>query len=92
MNPTPPEGFEARAARLAQATQALAPSAGFSERVMLRLLAEPVGWWSSVTPLARRVVPLCVVVMLLAGGFAVWADARADETLAVGYGSVELEW
>lgn len=92
MSATPPESFEARATRLAQATRSLGPCAGFSERVMLRLLAEPVGWWSFITPLARRVVPVCIVVMLLAGGFAFWAGMRADETLAVGYGSVEVEW
>ena len=86
------ESYEARALRLGRATAGLAPSTGFHARVLSAIAREPVGWWSTVTPLAGRVLPVLVVLVLLASAAAWHAASGTQQALAVPYGSVEVEW
>lgn len=86
------ESYDARALRLGRATDGLAPSAGFHARVLSAIVREQVGWWSAVTPLAGRVLPLLVVLVLLASAAAWHAASGTQQALAVPYGSVEVEW
>lgn len=86
------EDYDARAARLAGATAPLSPSPGFHARVFAAIAREPVGWWSAVTPLAGRVLPVLMVLALLASVAAWHAASGAQQALAVPYGSVEVEW
>jgi hypothetical protein len=86
------ESYDARALRLGRATQGLAPSAGFHARVLLAIAREPVGWWCVVTPLASRLLPVLVVLVLLATAAPWHAASGTQQALAVPYGSVEVEW
>ncbi len=86
------ESFEDRLRRLTDATAGLHPTSGFQEQVMLRVMSEPVGWWSSVIPLARRTWPPLLAVFVFAAALALQAAASADETLATAYGSAEVDW
>ena len=92
MTPRTDEDYEARATRLAEATERLGPSPGFHARVLSAIAREPVGWWSVVTPLAGRVLPVLMVLALLATVAAWHAASGAQQALAVPYGSVEVEW
>jgi hypothetical protein len=86
------EDIEQRLARLAGATDALRPSAGFSARVMLALDAEAApsfleaAWFS-----ARRLVPVAAVAAALAVVWAVQVDNSVDDEIATSYAAVELE-
>ncbi|HEU5076753.1 MAG TPA: hypothetical protein VFU02_21335 [Polyangiaceae bacterium] len=86
------ESYEARALRLGRATRELAPSPGFHARVLAAIVREPVGWWSAVTPLAGRVLPILAVLAVLATAAAWHAASGTEQALAVPYGSVEVEW
>ncbi|HEY6729345.1 MAG TPA: hypothetical protein VI197_35285 [Polyangiaceae bacterium] len=86
------ESYDARALRLGRATDGLAPSVGFNARVLSAIVREQVGWWSAVTPLAGRVLPLLVVLVLLASAAAWHAASGTQQALAVPYGSVEVDW
>jgi len=86
------ESYEARASRLGRATQGLVPSPGFHARVLAAIGGEPVGWWSFVTPLAGRVLPVLVLLVLLATAAAWQAASETRQALAAPYGSVEVEW
>jgi len=86
------EDYEARAVRLGESTERLGPSPGFHARVLAAIAREPVGWWSVVTPLAGRVLPVLMVLALLATAAAWHAASGAQQALAVPYGSVEVEW
>ncbi len=90
MNPT--ERFEMRAERLRLATARLTPSAGFRDRVLERVLAEPLAWWQGVAPLARRTLPALALMAALAWAAAFRASSTVDETLATAYGSAEVDW
>lgn len=86
------EDIEQRLARLAGATDALRPSAGFSARVMLAVDAEATpsfleAAWSS----ARRMVPVAAIAAALAVVWAVQVDNSVDDELATSYAAVELE-
>jgi len=86
------ESYDARAQRLGRATDGLGPSPGFHARVLAAIAREPVGWWSVVTPLAGRVLPVLVVLALLASAAAWQAASDTQQALAVPYGSLEVEW
>lgn len=86
------ESYEARAERLARATLLLGPGVGFHDRVWAAIRREPLGWWSFVTPLAGRVLPVLVMLALLATALAWQAASGTEQALAVPYGSVEVEW
>lgn len=92
MTPRTEESYDARALRLGRATDGLVPSAGFHARVLSAIVREQVGWWSAVTPLAGRVWPVLVVLVLLASAAAWHAASGTQQALAVPYGSVEVEW
>jgi hypothetical protein len=86
------ESYEARAARLALATEGVRARAGFHTRVQAALAHEPVGWWWHITPLARVVLPALTLFALITTLAAVQAARQAEATLAVDYGTVEVEW
>ena len=88
----PRESYQARAERLARATEGLCPSGGFELRVLAALGPDPAGWWGFVTPIAKPLVPVLLLLALLTSALAVRAAARTDTALAVAYGSVEVEW
>jgi hypothetical protein len=86
------EDIEQRLARLAGATGAVRPSAGFSARVMLAIDTEAApsfleaAWFS-----ARRLVPVAAIAAALAVVWAVQVDNSVDDELATSYAAVELE-
>jgi hypothetical protein len=86
------ESYDTRAERLARATLALGPGVGFHDRVLAAIAREPLGWWSFVTPLAGRVLPVLIVLALLATAAAWQAASGTEQALAAPYGSVEVEW
>ena len=91
---TPPtnESYEARATRLAKATDAVRANATFQTRVLAALAREPIGWWWLIAPLARTVLPALLVFAAITTLAALQAARQADATLAVDYGTGELEW
>ena len=86
------EDIEQRLSRLAGASDALRPSAGFSARVMLAIdgRAAPsffeATWFS-----ARRLLPAAAIAAAMAVVWAVQVDGSVDDELATSYASVELE-
>jgi len=86
------EDFEQRLSRLAGATDALRPSAGFSARVMLAIDAQAAPTFFETTWLsARRLLPVAAIAAAMAVVWAVQVDGAVDDTLAASYASVELE-
>jgi hypothetical protein len=85
------EDIDQRLARLARATDALRPSAGFSTRVLQAVAAEAApsfleSAWSS----SRRFLPVAAIAAALAVVWAVQVDRSVDDELATSYASVEL--
>lgn len=86
------EDIEQRLARLAGASAALRPSAGFSARVMLAIEAEAAPSFLEATWFsARRLLPVAAVAAALAVVWAVQVDGSVDDELATSYAAVELE-
>lgn len=86
------EDIEQRLSRLAGATEALRPSAGFSARVMLAIEAEAApGFFEATWFSARRLLPVAAVAAALAVVWAVQVDGSVDDELATSYAAVELE-
>jgi len=86
------EDIEQRLSRLAGATEALRPSAGFSARVMLAIEAEAAPSFLEATWFsARRLVPVAAIAAALAVVWAVQVDGSVDDALASSYAAVELE-
>jgi hypothetical protein len=86
------EDIDQRLARLARATDALRPNAGFSARVLEAVAAEAApsfleSAWSS----SRRFLPVAAIAAALAVVWAVQVDRSVDDELATSYASVELE-
>ena len=86
------EDIDQRLARLAQTSEGLRPSAGFSARVMraVERTAAPSllesAWFS-----ARRLLPVAAVAAALAVVWAVQVEGSVDDELASSYASAELE-
>lgn len=85
------EDLDARLSRLAAATSAVGPRAGFSERVMARIDRErPNGWLSLGAP-ARRFLPFGLLVAAVSLVWAVSVNGQVNEALATG-DDTELAW
>jgi hypothetical protein len=86
------EDIDQRLARLAGATRALRPSAGFSARVRQTIDAEAVlGFWENAWFSSRRLLPVAAIAAALAVGWAVQVDRSVDDELATSYASVGFE-
>jgi hypothetical protein len=86
------EQIEQRLSRLAGATDALRPSAGFSARVMLAIDAQSAPSFLEATWFsARRLLPVAAIAAAMAVVWAVQVDGAVDDELATSYASVELE-
>jgi len=86
------EDIEQRLSRLAGATDALRPSAGFGARVMLAIEAKAAPSFLEATWFsARRLVPVAAIAAALAVVWAVQVDGSVDDELATSYAAVELE-
>lgn len=84
--------IEQRLSRLARATDAVQPSAGFSARVMLAIDAQAAPSFFEATWFsARRLVPVAAIAAALAVVWAVQIDGAVDDELAASYAAVELE-
>lgn len=85
------EDLDARFSRLAAATHAVRPRAGFSERVMARIAQErPSGWLSLGAP-ARRFLPFGLLALAVSLVWAVSVNGQVNEALATG-DDTELTW
>jgi hypothetical protein len=86
------EDIDQRLARLAGATHAVRPSAGFSAQVMRAIEAETVpGFWENAWFSSRRLLPIAAIAAALAVGWAMQVDRSVDDELATSYASVGLE-
>jgi len=86
------ENIEQRLARLSGSTDALRPSAGFAERVMLAIGAEAApSFFESTWFSARRLLPVAAIAAAMAVVWAVQVDGTVDDELATSYASMELE-
>jgi hypothetical protein len=89
----PAEDVDERLARLAGATAAVSPSAGFERRVMARLGAElSRTWLDELVPYATRRLPIAAVAAVLALAWAYRSADAVDEALAASYGVAVVEW
>ena len=78
--------------RLTHATGRVAPSAGFTDRVMAAVLAQDVGWWTSLPRVAVRVLPVLAVAAVIALVL-VWRSTRdLDDAVTTSVDAVEIEW
>jgi hypothetical protein len=85
------EDIDARLARLAGATAAVGPSAGFSSRVMQRIAEEPAAGLAALRLPARRFFPVGVLALALALFWAVSVQSEVSEAMAVS-DDTELSW
>lgn len=89
---TDPNDIDQRLSRLAGATDSLAPSAGFSARVMLAIERDAMpGFLESTWFSGRRLLPVAAICAALAVVWAVQVDGTVDDALATSYASMELE-
>jgi hypothetical protein len=84
--------IEARLERLARATEGVTARPDFTARVISRLPRNPVGWWSDLPKIARRVVPVAALVAAASVAWAVRSSFDADEALTDSYDVTEIEW
>jgi hypothetical protein len=85
--------IEKRLARLRHETLGIVPRAGFSARVMQAVEAESaVGGLLGMSRVARRVLPVALLLAVSAVSLAVQSESSAEEALAVSYAGLELEW
>ena len=85
------EDIDARLARLASATEAIRPRAGFSSRVMQRIDQEPAGSLIRLQLPARRFFPVGVLAAALALVWAVSVRGEVNEAMAAS-DDTELSW
>ena len=84
--------IEQRFSRLAQATDALRPSAGFSARVMFAIQGEvPPSFLETTWFSARRLLPIAAIAAAVSLVWAVQVDSSVDDALASTYAAMELE-
>jgi hypothetical protein len=89
---TDQEDIDQRLARLASATHALRPSAGFAARVWQAIDAEArPSFWENAWFSSRRLLPVAAIAAALAVGWAVQVDRSVDDELATSYASVGFE-
>jgi hypothetical protein len=79
----PDDAVDRRLAELGRATESIRARAAFSDRVMLRVLAEGAGWREELLRSARRLVPLAALAAVIALVWAVQSETSTDEALAV---------
>lgn len=85
--------IEERLSRLQRETRDIAPRPGFSARVMLAVHADSaVGGLLGMSRVARRVLPVALLMAVGAVSCAVESESSAEEALAVSYAGLELEW
>ncbi len=92
---TDPEDMDARLARLAKATEGVAPRAGFSARVMGAVgAAKPAetSWLADLPRTAWRLLPVAALAAVLGVTWAVHSAHTFDDALASSYDAVELDW
>jgi len=85
------EDIDARLARLATATQGVAPRAGFSGRVMARIGEEQLGSLLALRTPARRFLPFGMLAAALAMVWAVSVTSQVNEAMAA-TDDTELAW
>jgi len=86
------EDLEQRLARIAGATNALRPSAGFGARVMAAIEQQAAPSFLEVTWFsARRLLPVAALAAAMAVVWAVQVDGTVDDELATSFASMELE-
>jgi hypothetical protein len=85
------DDIDARLARLASATEAVRPRAGFSSRVLQRIDQEPAGNLLMLQLPARRFFPVGVLAAALALVWAVSVRGEVNEAMAVS-DDMELSW
>ena len=86
------EDTDARLARLATATSALRPRAGFSARVMVAIGREqPSGFIDALWTSSRRFLPIAALAAAVSVVWAVESITTVDDTLAASYGSVDRD-
>jgi hypothetical protein len=85
------QDIDARLARLASATQGIAPSAGFSARVMQAVAAEPASTLMALQKPAWRFFPIGVLAAAIALFWAVSVDGEVSEAMAAS-DDTELSW
>jgi len=85
------EDIDARLERLAAATQAVAPRANFSARVMARIGEEQAGSLLALHVPARRFLPFGVLAAALAMVWAVSVTSQVNEAMA-STDDTELAW
>jgi len=84
------EDLEQRLARIAGATDALRPSAGFGARVMAAIdHAPPPSFLETTWLSARRLLPVAALAAAMAVVWAVQVDGTVDDELATSYSSIE---
>jgi hypothetical protein len=82
-----------RLLRLERETRQLRPSRDFSARVMAAVHAEgAVGGLVGFARVARRVLPVAMLLAIGAVSWAIESERSADDALAVSYGALELDW
>lgn len=85
------EDIDARLARLAGATQGIAPSAGFSSGVMQAVAKEPASTLMALQKPAWRFFPIGVLAAAIALFWAVSVDGEVNEAMAAS-DDTELSW
>jgi hypothetical protein len=83
-----------RLARLARATDHVGPSAGFSDRVLAAVNAEPAeqGFWVDLPRASRRLVPVLALVAAAAVTLAIRSARDVDDALVGSFDAMEIEW
>jgi hypothetical protein len=79
-----PKGeVDRRLGELGAATEPIRAGRGFADRVMLRVMAEGVGWRDELVRSGRRLVPLAALAAVLAVAWAVISESSTDQAVAV---------
>ena len=96
----PTRDLDDRLMRLATATDDLRASAGFEDRVMRAVLADPErelvpsspGWLADLLPASRFVLAAATLITAVAVVFAVRSQRAFDDEAALALTAVEVGW
>jgi hypothetical protein len=89
----PEQGIERELARLAAATEAVRPRAGFEARVLAAVSLERApGWERGVLRFGKAMLAAAAVSALLSVIAAARTDEPDDDAVAMTYGLEEMDW
>jgi hypothetical protein len=87
----PDDRIDRRLAELAKLTESIGPRGGFTERVLLAVLAEGV-FTAELGRAGRRLILLAAVGAIVGAAWAISSEHSSNEALAAADEIVELPW